>query len=112
MCLFCKIIAKEIPAKILFEDDDLLAFSDIHPVAPTHALVIPKKHIVSLNEATPGDAALLGKLLLGAQRVAREAKLETSGWRAVMNNGPGAGQSVFHVHVHVLGGREMAWPPG
>ena len=112
MCLFCKIIAKEIPAKILFEDDDLLAFSDIHPVAPTHALVIPKKHIVSLNEATPGDAALLGKLLLAAQRVAREAKLESSGWRAVMNNGPGAGQSVFHVHVHVLGGREMAWPPG
>ena len=112
MCLFCKIIAKEIPAKVLFEDDDLLVFSDIHPVAPTHALVIPKKHIVSLNEATPGDAALLGKLLLAAQRVARDAKLESSGWRAVMNNGPGAGQSVFHVHVHVLGGREMAWPPG
>jgi len=112
MCLFCKIIAKEIPAKVLFEDDDLLVFSDIHPVAPTHALVIPKKHIVSLNEATPGDATLLGKLLLAAQRVAREAKLESSGWRAVMNNGPGAGQSVFHVHVHVLGGREMAWPPG
>jgi histidine triad (HIT) family protein len=112
MCLFCKIIAKEIPAKVLFEDDDLLAFSDIHPVAPTHALVIPKKHIVSLNEAAPGDATLLGKLLLAAQRVAREAKLEGSGWRAVMNNGPGAGQSVFHVHVHVLGGREMAWPPG
>ena len=84
MCLFCKIIAKEIPAKLLFEDDDLLVFSDIHPVAPTHALVIPKKHIVSLNEATPGDAVLLGKLLLGAQRVAREAKLETSGWRAVI----------------------------
>jgi len=112
MCLFCKIIAKEIPAKVLFEDEDLLVFSDIHPVAPTHALVIPKKHIVSLNEATPGDAALLGKLLLAAQRVAREAKLESSGWRAVMNNGPGAGQSVFHVHVHVLGGRAMEWPPG
>jgi histidine triad (HIT) family protein len=112
MCLFCKIVAKEIPAKILFEDDDLLAFSDIRPVAPTHALIIPKKHIVSLSEASPEDATLLGKLLLAAQRVAREAKLETSGWRAVSNNGPDAGQSVFHVHVHVLGGREMAWPPG
>jgi histidine triad (HIT) family protein len=112
MCLFCKIVAKEIPAKLLFEDDDLLVFADIHPVAPTHALVIPKKHIVSLNEASADDALLLGKLMLAAQRVAHEAKLETSGWRAVVNNGPGAGQSVFHVHVHVLGGRAMAWPPG
>jgi len=112
MCLFCKIIAKEIPAKVLFEDDDLLAFSDVRPVAPTHALVVPKKHIDSLNEASTADAALLGKLMLAAQRIAREAKLETSGWRAVVNNGPDAGQSVFHVHLHVLGGREMAWPPG
>jgi histidine triad (HIT) family protein len=112
MCLFCKIVAKEIPAKILFEDDDLLAFSDINPMAPTHALVVPKRHIDSLNEATPDDAALLGKLLLGAQRVARDAKLPAAGWRAVINNGAHAGQSVFHVHVHVLGGREMAWPPG
>lgn len=112
MCLFCKIAAKEIPAKLLFEEDDLLAFSDIHPVAPTHALVIPKKHIQSLNEASPDDAALLGKLMLAAQRVAREAKLESSGWRAVVNNGAGAGQSVFHVHIHVLGGRAMDWPPG
>ncbi len=112
MCLFCKIVAKEIPAKLLFEDDDLLAFADIHPVAPTHALVIPKKHIQSLNEATAEDALLLGKLMLAAQRVAHEAQLETTGWRAVVNNGPGAGQSVFHVHVHVLGGRALAWPPG
>jgi len=112
MCLFCKIAAKEIPAELLFEDDDLLAFSDIHPVAPTHALVIPKKHIQSLDDASPDDAALLGKLMLGAQRVAHEAKLESSGWRAVVNNGSGAGQSVFHVHIHVLGGRAMAWPPG
>jgi histidine triad (HIT) family protein len=111
MCLFCKIIAKEIPAKVLFEDDDLLAFADINPVAPTHALVIPKRHIVSLNEATTGDAALLGKLLLAAQRIAREAKLD-KGWRVVANTGPDAGQSVFHVHVHVLGGRQMEWPPG
>jgi histidine triad (HIT) family protein len=112
MCLFCKIVAKEIPAKILFEDDDLLAFSDIRPVAPTHALVVPKRHIASLNEASPDDALLLGKLMLAARRIAHDAKLESSGWRAVVNNGEHAGQSVFHVHVHVLGGRDMAWPPG
>jgi histidine triad (HIT) family protein len=112
MCLFCKIVDKQIPAKILFEDAELLAFSDINPMAPTHALVIPKRHIDSLNEASADDAVLLGKLLLAAQRVAREANLQSSGWRAVVNNGAQAGQSVFHVHVHVLGGREMAWPPG
>ncbi|HMI85572.1 MAG TPA: histidine triad nucleotide-binding protein [Polyangiaceae bacterium] len=112
MCLFCQIAKKEIPAKILFEDDDLVAFSDIHPAAPTHALVIPRRHLISLNEAVPGDAELLGKLLLAAQRVARETKISDLGWRALINNGAHAGQSVFHVHVHVLGGRSMAWPPG
>ena len=112
MCLFCKIVKKEIPAKILFEEDELLAFSDIRPVAPTHALVIPKRHIESLNHASPDDAALLGRMLLAARRVASEAGLEPSGWRAVINNGPDGGQTVFHVHVHVLGGRAMAWPPG
>ena len=112
MCLFCQIANREIPAKILFETDELVVFSDIHPAAPTHALVIPRKHIVSLNEAAPEDASLLGKLLLAAQRVAREAKISDSGWRVVVNNGAHAGQSVFHVHVHVLGGRPMAWPPG
>lgn len=112
MCLFCKIANKEIAGKILFEDDHLVAFSDINPQAPTHALVIPKKHMVSLNEATPADAELLGRLVLAAQRVAREAKLADAGWRLVVNNGANAGQSVFHVHLHVLGGRQMAWPPG
>ncbi|HMJ55968.1 MAG TPA: histidine triad nucleotide-binding protein [Polyangiaceae bacterium] len=112
MCLFCQIAKKEIAAKILFEDDDLVAFSDIHPVAPTHALVIPRRHLVSLNEAAPADAELLGKLILAAQRVAREAKISDAGWRVVVNTGAHAGQSVFHVHVHVLGGRPMAWPPG
>jgi len=112
MCLFCKVIKKEIPSKVLFEDDELLAFSDIRPVAPTHALVVPKRHIQSLNQASPDDAPLLGRLLLAARRVASEAGIETTGWRAVVNNGPDAGQSVFHVHVHVLGGRAMAWPPG
>jgi histidine triad (HIT) family protein len=112
MCLFCKMVTREIPAGILFEDDDLLAFSDIKPVAPTHALVIPKRHIQSLNEAAPEDAELLGKLLLAAKRAAHEAGLSASGWRVVINSGPDAGQSVFHVHAHVLGGRNMAWPPG
>lgn len=112
MCLFCQIAKKEIAAKILFEDDDLVAFSDIHPVAPTHALVIPRRHLVSLNEAVPADAELLGKLIFAAQRVAREAKISDAGWRVVVNTGAHAGQSVFHVHVHVLGGRPMAWPPG
>ena len=112
MCLFCKIAQKEIPAKVLFEDDDLVAFSDIKPVAPTHALIIPKRHVESLNYATLEDATLLGKLLLAARRVVKEAGIETTGWCAVVNNGPNAGQSVFHVHVHVLGGRAMEWPPG
>ena len=112
MCLFCKVANKEIAAKILFEDEELVAFSDIRPVAPTHALVIPKRHIQSLDQASPADAALLGHLLLAAQRAAKEAGIDASGWRAVINNGADAGQSVFHVHVHVLGGRPMAWPPG
>jgi histidine triad (HIT) family protein len=112
MCLFCKIAKKEIPAKVLFEDDDLLAFSDIKPVAPTHALIIPKRHVESLNHATVEDERLLGKMLLAARRVAKEAGVDQTGWRAVVNSGPNAGQSVFHVHVHVLGGRAMEWPPG
>lgn len=112
MCLFCQIVRKEITAQILFEEGDILAFSDIRPVAATHALIIPKRHIASLDDASPEDAVLLGKLLLGAQRVARDAGIDRSGWRVVVNNGADAGQSVAHVHVHVLGGRAMAWPPG
>jgi len=111
MCLFCKIVEKQIPAKVLFEDDTVVAYHDINPVAPTHVLVIPKKHIVSLTDAT-GEEALLGKLLLAARRVADETKLFEQGYRVVLNTGPQAGQSVFHIHVHVLGGRNMAWPPG
>jgi histidine triad (HIT) family protein len=112
MCLFCKIVSREVPAKILFEDDELLAFSDIRPMAPTHALVIPKKHLVSLEDVGAGETELLGKLLLACQRVAREAGIVSSGYRVVTNTGPDAGQSVFHLHLHVLGGRAMAWPPG
>ena len=112
MCLFCKIVAKEIPAKILFEDDDLLAFHDINPGAPTHVLVIPKRHIVGLADVKPEDDALLGKIVRSAKRVAEETGIHETGYRTVINTGPHAGQSVFHVHMHVLGGRAMAWPPG
>lgn len=112
MCLFCKIAAKQIPAKIAFEDDELVAFHDINPGAPTHLLVIPRKHLTSLDEASADDQALLGKLLLACQRVAREQGIAQSGFRVVANTGPNAGQSVFHIHLHVLGGRAMAWPPG
>src|SRR5689334_16924171 len=112
MCLFCKIAAKQIPAKVVFEDDDLVAFHDINPGAPTHVLVIPKEHIVSLAEAKPEHAALLGKLLLATRRAAAETGITESGFRVVANSGPHAGQSVFHLHFHVLGGRALAWPPG
>lgn len=111
MCLFCKIVAKQIPAKILFEDDDVLAFHDINPGAPTHVLVIPKEHLTSLRDGTPEHTALLGKLLLACAKAADLSGL-TGGYRVVANTGPDAGQSVFHLHLHVLGGRSMAWPPG
>lgn len=110
MCLFCKIAAKQIPSKVLFEDDDVLAFHDINPVAPTHVLVIPKAHIASLADSKAEHADLMGKLLLATARAAREVGLES--YRVVANTGADAGQSVFHLHLHVIGGRPMAWPPG
>jgi histidine triad (HIT) family protein len=112
MCIFCKIASKQIPAKIVFDDDDLIAFHDTNAQAPTHILVIPKQHITSLSEATAEHQALLGKLLLAARRAAAEAGILESGFRVVINSGAQAGQSVLHVHLHVLGGRAMAWPPG
>jgi histidine triad (HIT) family protein len=112
MCIFCKIVSKAIPAKVLFEDDDLVAFHDLNPVAPVHVLVIPKKHISGLGDASPDDALVLGKLLIAARRAAEETGVSASGFRTVINHGAHAGQSVFHVHVHVMGGRAMAWPPG
>jgi histidine triad (HIT) family protein len=112
MCLFCKIAAKQIPSKVAFEDEHLLAFHDINPVAPAHILIIPKQHLTSLNDGEPAHEALLGKLLLAARKAAEHAGIDKSGYRVVVNSGPDAGQSVFHVHVHVLGGRPMAWPPG
>lgn len=112
MCLFCKIASKQIPSKMVFEDDDLFAFHDINPGAPTHILVIPKVHISSMNDVTPDHQALLGKLMLAARRAAEIAGIDKSGYRLVVNTGADAGQSVHHVHLHVLGGRPMAWPPG
>lgn len=112
MCLFCKIASGEMAAKVVMQDDDVIAFHDIHPQAPTHILVIPRRHVTSLAHATEQDEALLGKLMLAVRRVAEDAGLVQSGYRVVLNTGAGAGQSVFHMHVHVLGGRRMKWPPG
>ena len=110
-CLFCKIAEGEIPSKKVYEDDEFFAFHDISPQAPTHVLVIPRRHVASLDQADEGDEALLGRLLLVCRRLARELGI-ASGYRVVNNCGAPAGQSVFHVHFHLLGGRPMGWPPG
>ena len=110
-CLFCKIGRKEIPAKLVYEDQEIFAFADIHPQAPAHILICPRKHLVSLTDASAEDGAMLGRLQLLAAQLARERKL-TNGYRTVINNGGGAGQSVFHLHMHLLGGRDFRWPPG
>ena len=109
--LFTKIINREIPAEIVYEDDQCLAFRDLHPQAPTHVLLIPKREIPSLADSTDGDAALLGHLLCTARKVAAQLGL-TNGYRTVLNCGPDGGQSVDHLHVHILGGRQLGWPPG
>ena len=111
-CLFCKIRDGGIPAAITHRDDEIIAFRDIKPAAALHELVIPTRHIASLAAAVPEDAALLGKLMLVGARRARDNGFEASGFRVVMNAGPDAGQTVFHVHLHVLAGRPLAWPPG
>ena len=110
-CLFCKIIAKQIPAKIVYEDERAVAFEDISPQAPVHLLVIPRKHIASLNEV-PGEEELAGHLLAVAARLAKERGVADSGYRAVFNTNRAAQQSVFHIHLHVMGGRDFSWPPG
>ena len=110
--IFSKIIRKEIPADIVFESETVLAFRDINPVAPKHILVIPKRYLLNLSEAKQGDEALLGKLLVAAAEVARKEGLEKSGYRIVINNGNDAGQTVSHLHLHVIGARPMQWPPG
>jgi histidine triad (HIT) family protein len=110
-CLFCRILRGEIPAKKVFEDEQVFAFEDINPQAPTHVLVIPKKHFAGLREARADEAELIGRCHLAAAEIARQRKIE-QGYRTVLNVGPGAGQSVFHLHVHLLGGRSLGWPPG
>jgi histidine triad (HIT) family protein len=111
-CLFCKIINKDIPASIVYEDEQCLAFDDINPQAPTHVLIIPKKHIATTNDIAQEDEALVGHLLRVAAQVAKMKGVDESGYRSVVNCNSDAGQEVFHIHVHVLGGRQLAWPPG
>lgn len=111
-CLFCKIISEEVPAEFVHVDDRAVVIRDVNPQAPLHLLVIPRDHLESLDDASQRDEALLGHLLRVAARVANGAGLTDDGYRTVINTGSGAGQSVFHLHVHVLGGRPMNWPPG
>jgi histidine triad (HIT) family protein len=111
-CLFCRIVEGKLPAKIVYEDDRAVAIQDIHPQAPVHLLVLPRKHVASLHDARSEDEALLGHLFLVAAQLARERGLDAKGYRSVVNNGAWAGQSVFHLHVHVMGGRAFHWPPG
>ena len=111
-CLFCRIIAGEIPAEMVHQDGQCVVIRDVNPQAPTHLLVIPREHLESLDEASRPDEVMLGHLLRMAARLANEQGLSESGYRTVINTGAGAGQSVFHLHVHVLGGRPMNWPPG
>ena len=111
-CIFCQLASGEIPGKILYQDEQCVAFEDIHPQAPMHVLVIPRRHIVSLNDDSTDDEPLLGHLLSVAARVAKKKGVDDSGYRTVINTNSGAGQTVFHLHVHVLGGRRFGWPPG
>ena len=111
-CIFCKIISGDIPADIVFQDDDVLAFRDLNPQAPTHILVIPKKHIATTNDLQSDDAELVGKMHLAARQIAKQEGIADPGYRTVMNCNEEAGQTVFHIHLHVLGGRSMTWPPG
>ena len=109
-CLFCRIVRGEIPARIVHQTDETIAFADINPQAPVHVLVIPREHVASLAEAT--DPALVGRLALAAAEIARREGVEASGYRTVMNTNADAGQTVFHLHLHLLAGRKMKWPPG
>lgn len=111
-CVFCRIASGEIPSAIVHKDADVVAFRDLSPQAPTHILIIPVRHVGSLHDATIADTALLGQLMLVARALAEKEGIATSGYRVVSNSGPDGGQSVFHLHLHLLGGRPMAWPPG
>ena len=111
-CLFCKIVAGQIPATIVFQDDHVVAFRDITPRAPTHVLIVPRRHIASLNDLVADDDALVGEMVRAAATIARKEGLADRGYRTVFNCNADAGQTVFHIHLHLLGGRTMAWPPG
>ena len=111
-CLFCRIADGEIPAEVIYQSENAIAFRDINPQAPTHALIIPRRHISTMNDLDVGDQELVGSLFLAAKDIAQQEGLAEEGYRAVMNCGEGAGQSVFHIHLHLLGGRLMNWPPG
>ena len=111
-CLFCKIAGAEIPADIIYESDEVIAFRDINPQAPTHALIIPKRHISTINDLRETDAEIVGKLYLAARSIADKEGFAERGYRVTMNCNAAAGQTVFHIHLHLLGGREFSWPPG
>jgi histidine triad (HIT) family protein len=110
-CIFCKIANKEIPSQFVYEDQDVVAFKDLHPKAPTHILLIPKKHIEKLSDMKNDDAALGGKMLLAVSKIAEKEGIRENGFRVVVNNGKYAGQEVFHLHFHILGGKSMGWNP-
>ena len=111
-CLFCKIVEGELPATILFEDNDIIAIRDIKPQAPTHLLIIPKRHIATINDLQLEDALLVGKMQLCAKKLAHDEGISAAGYRLVFNVNAGGGQEVYHIHLHLLGGRQMNWPPG
>ena len=111
-CLFCRIVAGEIPASLVYQDDRIVAFKDINPQAPGHVLVIPKRHIATLNDLSPGDDAIVGELVRRASAIAAELGFAERGYRTVFNCNAEAGQTVFHIHLHLLGGRRLGWPPG
>ena len=111
-CLFCRVVAGEIPAKIVYQDDRLVAFQDINPQAPMHVLLVPRRHVASLNDLSEADDALVGEMVRRAAALAKEQGYAERGYRTVFNCNADAGQSVFHIHLHVLGGRSMHWPPG
>jgi histidine triad (HIT) family protein len=110
-CLFCKIVKKEIPGKLVYEDDDMVAFNDINPKAPIHILLIPKKHIEKLSDLKAADSKLVSRLILNVSRIAESAGIKENGFRVVINDGKNSGQQVYHLHLHILGGKPMSWNP-
>jgi histidine triad (HIT) family protein len=111
-CLFCRIVTREIPASIVYEDEHIIAFNDINPQAPTHVLIVPKRHIETLNALEPADDQLVGELARRAAAIAKDRGISDKGYRTIFNTNREAGQTVFHIHLHLLGGRPMEWPPG